>query len=1014
MECLPLVASFTLLMRFSSFLTFTLVASTSVFGQISDPLPEAIGFGDVTIALETWVTMPASSGGGGGRARLSVMRPLSDGRLFVNDQRGLIYEVEKGSSSLYFEVRDALPNFIDSPGLGTGLHSFAFHPDFLTNGKLYTVHSEAWNRGTPDFMGPTAARNSAGQMSVISEWTTANPSAATFVGTRRELFRVYFPGTIHAAQEVAFNPGATPGAEDYGMLYITMGEGGGYLKGLWQNEHRLDSPMGSVFRIDPLGNNSANGNYGIPEDNPWAEATDGAVIKELYAYGFRNPHRIIWDTGGSGRTYVGDIGEVNIEEVNVIVAGGDYGFPQREGTFVLDPTNPGDNDEVFALPADDAIHGYTYPVAQYDHDEGQAITMGPVYRGVTAPLLDGQLLFGDIVRGRVFLVEESKLSLGSQVPIMEARLTLDGISGTLQSFVGNSRADLRFGTDGNGDVYVMTKTDGKIRRIIGASSASSGFESDPERWQKVADFSESSEVFTATMAASSGSIEVAPDPFGDGVNDVLSIAGPGNRAVVPLPGIPLGAQGSLYFRFALADRESSGFFAAGTSSRLSQASVAGTFAGGGSITVNDASSEVVLSDLLRPGIWYEGWIIFPENTSEYSFYIRGDLWTAPAFLRSGLVTARSVGSGMTQFFWSLTAASGEAAAVFLDDLYVDPAAANLSAPGGARWSVVADFENEGTFDHWTFIDVLGETESTAAVSTASFLTEINGNVALRIATPADGTNVHAYAPLSARIEVSDEVTLYGRTMVEAFNTNQVWGLVNVPEESILSSGFNAYDVIGRWTDENGSNELLIRSGSDYTAASGSYQAGEWYEYWIHVHNGGEASGGQTFDVYTRGEEKSAAPTLVFSEAEFRIAKETPLDFFKITTNNGENGKTGAVLYDDIYVIDGFTLDAPEGTGYGLYPGRREWKQSPWMGSLSTQFYPWVYHPFHGWLYVQANNPKGAWHYDLSLGWLWITPSQYPFIYSASRKEWLYFLDQEGDPRWFYGFVARAWFTVPPS
>jgi len=234
------------------FLCACLLPFAQVGAQLSDPLPAPIDYGDLTVELEDWVTLPASTGGGGGRARLSVMRYLPDGRLFVNDQRGLIYWVQKGYAQVYFEVRSQLPAFIDQPGLGTGLHAFAFHPDFLSNGKLYTVHSERWNSGTADLKGPVAPVNSGGQMSVVSEWTTNDPAAATFSGTRRELLRVYFPGTIHCAQEIAFNPTATAGDADYGLLYICLGEGGGYLKGLWQNEHRLDSPMGTVLRIDPM------------------------------------------------------------------------------------------------------------------------------------------------------------------------------------------------------------------------------------------------------------------------------------------------------------------------------------------------------------------------------------------------------------------------------------------------------------------------------------------------------------------------------------------------------------------------------------------------------------------------------------------------------------------------------------------------------------------------------------------------------------------------------------------
>jgi len=172
-----------------------------------------------------------------------------------------------------------------------------------------------------------------------------------------------------------------------------------------------------------------------------------------------------------------DIGQSNIEEVNLGVRGGNYGWPVREGTFVTDTVK---GYPLYALPPDDAKHGFTYPVAQYDHIDATtslgkaAIAGGYVYRGTAVPALAGRYLFGDIVRGRVFHVPVTDLKLGSQATIQELRLLRHGAPVTLLDLVGPSsppgRVDLRFGQDESGEIYIVTKQDGKIRKLAAAAS----------------------------------------------------------------------------------------------------------------------------------------------------------------------------------------------------------------------------------------------------------------------------------------------------------------------------------------------------------------------------------------------------------------------------------------------------------------------------------------------------------------------------------------------------------------
>jgi hypothetical protein len=387
--------------------------------------------------------------------------------MFVSDLRGLIHAVTPGSSSVYLDLRSRRPDFVDAPGFGTGLHAFAFHPDFARNGKLYTAHAERRDvAAVPDFLPPDLPAD-LGYDAVLTEWTASDPSGPTFEGSSREVLRIRTSGTVRAIQEIAFNPLAKSGDADYGMLYVPVGEGDANLDRVRASLHRLDSPLGTILRIDPLGSNAASGRYGIPVDNPWAGSDDPRVLREIYAYGFRNPHRIGWSSTPRPFMYMGDIGEGNLEEINVVEPGRDYGFPEREGTFALRQDQRGRWGSVHAVEAGSEDDAFTDPAAQYDHDEGDSVAAGPVYGGSALPALRGLLLFGDVRRGRVFYVRVDELRQGAQARVHEARLFLDGTDQSLTDREG--RADLRWGVDVEGEVYIMTQSDGTIRKIVGAT-----------------------------------------------------------------------------------------------------------------------------------------------------------------------------------------------------------------------------------------------------------------------------------------------------------------------------------------------------------------------------------------------------------------------------------------------------------------------------------------------------------------------------------------------------------------
>lgn len=460
-----------------------LAALQPLFAQSSepilDPLPPLYHDG-AAIQFKTIATLPAStnepfSPSGNPRTRLNFLdyAPDGSGRLFINDLRGQLYVVhpDTGAVTLYFDLTTFFPNWKEEPGLNSGFSTFAFHPDFANNGHFYTIHTEEPN-GTPDY----THRNSKPTVvhGVIVEWTTVDPTGDTFTGTHREILRIAHSWTTHGIQLAQFNPNATPSDADYGKLYISIGDGE-------RSAAMSDGPQdrttlnGTIIRIDPLGNNSPNGKYGIPTDNPFYTVGGPGredIRQEIYAYGFRNPNRFGWDTGGSGMMVTTDIGENNVEELNLIKPGANYGWNVREGTFRFE--RDGDRDVVYPLPANDAELGYTYPVAQYDHDDGSAIEGGTLYRGALMPAMDGMYIFSDIVAGFFAYVDATTLQQGEQSPIYklmlldEARAPVD--FRTLVDPTG-TRADIRFGVDAEGELYLFSKQDGVLRKLVAAQAA---------------------------------------------------------------------------------------------------------------------------------------------------------------------------------------------------------------------------------------------------------------------------------------------------------------------------------------------------------------------------------------------------------------------------------------------------------------------------------------------------------------------------------------------------------------
>jgi glucose/arabinose dehydrogenase len=437
----------------------------------ADPIPAAEGV--VTVGYREFASIP-DVGTAAPRMNLLLDEPGTR-RLFVNTMTGLIYAVSYDGKSVtpYLDVNDpkwATP--VQANNSEQGFQSFAFHPQFAQAGtpgygRFYTWIDTTNVMPTADFLPTDPAKIT--HHEILLEWTAKDPRAAAYEGgPPRELFRVAHPFPNHNGGQIAFNPLAKAGTPEFGLLYIGSADGGsgGDPQNMSQN---LKSIFGKILRIDPLGRNSANGKYGIPASNPFVKSGD--ALPEIYSYGHRNPQRFSWDPK-NGNMFEAEIGQNINEEVNQIVAGGNYGWNVWEGSFRFY------NREV-SIEEQRSDPKMVYPIVDYDHTDPllqrlAAATGIYAYRDKAVPQLTNLLIFGDNPSGEIFYVSADALPKGGQAfrrilfkdqGETKTLLQLIRDKNTQQGRMPATRADLRMGMGPNGQLFVLNKRDGVIRLV---------------------------------------------------------------------------------------------------------------------------------------------------------------------------------------------------------------------------------------------------------------------------------------------------------------------------------------------------------------------------------------------------------------------------------------------------------------------------------------------------------------------------------------------------------------------
>ncbi len=427
---------------------------------LKDPIKERIHISDLVVEMKKVTQMPATSDHDP-LARITKYYERPDTKeFFVLDLRGKLYRLTGDKAEVYMDIAEYMPKLMNAPGHGNGFGSFAFHPEFSENGLLYTTHTEEAGSAPADFVyDDTLAVK---LQWVLSEWKTESPNGFPFTGRQREIFRINMVARSHGVQEIIFNPLSRPGDEDYGLLYIGIGDGGSAERGIIHINIGPENIWSSIIRIDPAGRDSRNGKYGIPKSNPFASSRNPKALGEIYAYGFRNPHKITWTK--SGHMLSSNIGQHMIEELNLILPGHNYGWPFREGSFVIFLKESTRN--LYPLPPDDEANNYDYPIAEYDHDEGNAIIGGYEYQGNLIAELKGKYLFGDMVNGRLFYIDVADIKEGEKAPMKEFRVSLNGRVTSFKELCTSERLSMRFGRDSEGEIYLSTMPDGIVYKLI--------------------------------------------------------------------------------------------------------------------------------------------------------------------------------------------------------------------------------------------------------------------------------------------------------------------------------------------------------------------------------------------------------------------------------------------------------------------------------------------------------------------------------------------------------------------
>jgi glucose/arabinose dehydrogenase len=340
---------------------------------------------------------------------------LPDGRLLITEKGGT-----GGPGTAALKLFDGtgtttlltLPVCTDAE---MGLLGVAVAPDFARTGFVYLYRSEAGVGGCET---PTGRFNQVVRGTMADGSVDAGSLTVLLDGIRTD-------NGNHDGGVLRIGPDQ--------KLYVGVGD-----TGLGDNQggpgsssnpyaQDLSSLNGKILRLNLDGS--------VPADNPFV-GTAGAR-GEVWAYGLRNPFRMSFD-GRTGTLWIGDVGDLTVEEIDLGVAGGNYGWPHCEGT----------------LPSGCEQPGYIDPIFTYPHSGAGSLgtcLIGGAFAGAAFGALAGDYVFGDCTSSLVYHVTPNA-----------AR---DGLAGPPTVTSRNAGVPADFVTGPDGAIYYVAEGAGEVRRL---------------------------------------------------------------------------------------------------------------------------------------------------------------------------------------------------------------------------------------------------------------------------------------------------------------------------------------------------------------------------------------------------------------------------------------------------------------------------------------------------------------------------------------------------------------------
>jgi len=328
------------------------------------------------------------------------------GRLYIVEQGGTIRIIENGAlrRDPFLDIRDRVES-----GGEKGLLSVAFHPRFHENRQFYVNYTASGRRGLHT------------RISRFRADTDDRARAESEV----VILQIDQPYSNHNGGQLAFGPD--------GYLYIGMGDGGS-ANDPQRHAQNPDSLLGKLLRIDVDHPVSGQG-YAVPPDNPFINRK--GFRPEIWALGLRNPWRFSFDAG-NGTLWLADVGQDQVEEIDIIHKGANYGWSVMEGDICTPAINPRCDGS-----------GFEPPVFAYRHPAGFSVTGGFVYRGQAIPKLCGAYLFADYVTQRLWALRQRNGRVTAQAELLRKAVPASS-----------------FGQGADRELYIADHRAGRVLQIV--------------------------------------------------------------------------------------------------------------------------------------------------------------------------------------------------------------------------------------------------------------------------------------------------------------------------------------------------------------------------------------------------------------------------------------------------------------------------------------------------------------------------------------------------------------------